>query len=188
MMAGRRGRGWLVIAATLLGVVVAGTLAGACGSSGDTAAPSPSVTATSGVVSKDDVVAFVNKAVAYAAENGREAALAAFNDPHGEFQVGELYIFAYDFSGKNLAHYDQSLVGKNLIDLKDPNGKPIIRDFVSIAKNGSGWLSYVWANPANDDRPEAKIGYITRVDDDWLLGAGTYGPAAQQTPGASPSP
>ena len=118
----------------------------------------------------------------------KEAALAAFNDPHGEFQVGELYIFAYDFSGKNLAHYDQSLVGKNLIDLKDPNGKPIIRDFVDIAKNGSGWLSYVWANPAHDNRPEAKIGYITRVDDDWLLGAGTYGPAAQQTPGASPSP
>ena len=179
MMAGRRGRGWLVIAATL---------AGACGSSGDTAAPSPSATAARGAVSRDDVVAFVNKAVAYAAENGKEAALAAFNDPHGEFQVGELYIFAYDFSGKNLAHYDQSLVGKDLIDLRDPNGKPIIRDFVGIARNGSGWLSYVWANPADDDRPAAKIGYITRVDDDWLLGAGTYGPAVQQTPGASPSP
>jgi len=188
MMAGRRDRGWLVTAATLLGVVVAMTLAGACGSSGDTAAPSPSASAASGAVSKDDVVAFVNKAVAYAGENGKEAALAAFNDPHGEFQVGELYIFAYDFSGKNLAHYDQALVGKDLIDLKDPNGKPIIREFVRIAKSGSGWLSYVWANPADDDRPEAKIGYITRVDDDWLLGAGTYGPAAQQTPGASPSP
>ncbi|GEM_PF-2535135 len=188
MMAGRRNRGWLVIAAALVGVVVAATLAGACGSSGGTAAPSPSASATGAAVSKDDVVAFVNKAVAYAEKNGKEAALAAFNDPHGEFQVGELYIFAYDFSGKNLAHYDQSLVGKNLIDLKDPNGKPIIRDFVDIAKNGSGWLSYVWANPAHDNRPEAKIGYITRVDDDWLLGAGTYGPAAQQTPGASPSP
>ncbi len=177
-----------MIAATLLGAVVAATLAGACGSSGDTAAPSPSATAARGAVSRDDVVAFVNKAVAYAAENGKEAALAAFNDPHGEFQVGELYIFAYDFSGKNLAHYDQSLVGKDLIDLKDPNGKPIIREFVRIAKSGSGWLSYVWANPADDDRPAAKIGYITRVDDDWLLGAGTYGPAVQQTPGASPSP
>ncbi|MEI6450102.1 MAG: cache domain-containing protein [Actinomycetes bacterium] len=188
MMAGRRDRGWLAIAATLLGVVVAATMAGACGSSGDAAAPSPSATAAGVAVSRDDVVAFVNKAVAYAEKNGKEAALAAFNDPQGEFQVGELYIFAYDFSGRNLAHYDQSLVGKDLIDLRDPNGKPIIRDFVGIARNGSGWLSYVWANPADDDRPEAKIGYITRVDDDWLLGAGTYGPAAQQTPGASPSP
>lgn len=178
------------MAATLLSVVGAVTLAGACGSSGDTASPSrsPSAAATSGAVSKDDVVAFVNKAVAYAGENGKAAALAAFNDPHGEFQVGELYIFAYDFSGKNLAHYDQSLVGEDLIDLKDPNGKPIIREFVRIAQSGSGWLSYVWANPADDDRPEPKIAYITKVDDDWLLGAGTYGPAAQQTPSVSPAP
>ena len=191
MMSGPRGRVRLVISATLLTVLAAGALVAACGSSGGEVPPSPSASGSpaSAVVTQADVAAFVDKAIAYAGEHGKEAALAAFNAPSGEFNHGELYIFAYDFNGKNLAHgYDQSLVGKDLIDLTDPTGKPIIKEFVRIAKRGSGWLNYVWANPANNDRVEPKLAYITKVDDDWLLGAGTYGPAAQQTPGASPSP
>ena len=191
MMSGPRGRVRLVISATLLTVLAAGALVAACGSSGGEVPPSPSASGSpaSAVVTQADVAAFVDKAIAYAGEHGKEAALAAFNAPSGEFNHGELYIFAYDFNGKNLAHgYDQSLVGKDLIDLTDPTGKPIIKEFVRIAKGGSGWLNYVWANPANNDRVEPKLAYITKVDDDWLLGAGTYGPAAQQTPGASPSP
>ena len=134
-------------------------------------------------------MAFVEKAVAYAREHGKVEALAAFNAPSGELNHGELYIFAHDFSGKNLAHgYDQSLVGKDPIDLTDPTGKPIIKDFVRIAEQGSGWLNYVWANPANDDRVEPKLSYITKAGESWLLGDGAYGPAAQQTPSSSPSP
>jgi len=109
-------------------------------------------------------------AVAYAREHGEEVALAAFNAPSGELNHGEVYIFAYDFNGKNLAHgCDQSLVGKDLIDLTDPTGKPLIREFVRIAKEGSGWLHYVWANPANDDRVEPKLGYITKLGGDGRL-------------------
>jgi len=133
------------------------------------------------------VVDFVDKAVAYAGAHGKEAALAAYNDPDGEFRTGELYIFAYDLTGKNLAHIDPSLVGRDLIGLTDPEGTPIIRNFVRIAKAGGSWYTYVWANPANGDRVEPKLAYITRVDDDWLLGAGMYLPVVGQAPGG-PSP
>jgi len=41
---------------------------------------------------------FVDEARDYALKNGKAKALAAFNDPEGEFVVGDLYVFAYDFS------------------------------------------------------------------------------------------
>ena len=191
MMTGQRRRTRLAILATLLAVLTVGALAAACGSSGEAASPSPlaSSSTTGEVLTREDLLAFVEKAVAYAGEVGKEEALAAFNAPSGEFNHGELYIFAYDFNGKNLAHgYDQSLVGKDLIDLTDPTGKPIIKEFVRLANGGGGWLYYQWANPANGDRVEPKLGYIRKVDDGWLLGAGIYGPDAQPAPSASPSP
>ena len=190
-MGDRGARVWLWALVVLLAVTATAAVVLGCGSAQQAAspAPSPSGTAAGEVLTRADLTAFVDKAVAYAAANGKEAALVAFNAPSGEFNHGELYIFAYDFSGKNLAHgYDQSLVGKDLIDLTDPTGKPIIRDFVGIARGGSGWLYYEWANPAHDGRVEPKVGYIRRVDDGWLLGAGIYGPDARPAPSASPSP
>lgn len=134
-------------------------------------------------VTQSDVQGFVEKAVSYAGANGKDAALTLFTAPGGEFHQGELYIYAYDFNGTVIAHGgDPSLVGKNLIDMKDPNGVPVIKDLVRLAKQGSGWLCYTWPNPANDDREESKLGYVMKVDDGWFLGSGTYGPAATKPP------
>jgi len=58
---------------------------------------------------------------------------------------------------------------------------------VRIAKAGGSWYTCVWANPANGDRVEPKLAYITRAGDDWLLGAGMYLPVVGQAPGG-PSP
>ena len=176
-------------------VVVSAVLALGCGSSTEpqppvspaSPAPAASASAASAVVTPQTVVDFVDKAVAYARDHGRQAALAAYNDPDGGFRGGEFYVFAYDFTGKNLAHIDPALVGRDLIGLTDPDGTPIIRNFVRIAKTGGGWYTYVWANPADGDRVEPKLAYITRVDDDWLLGAGMYLPVVGQAL-ASPSP
>jgi len=188
-----RARGLVVSAATTALVLLTVVLALGCGSSGDAASlesptPAASPTSTAAAVTPQTVVDFVDKAVAYAGAHGKEAALAAYNDPDGEFRTGELYIFAYDFTGKNLAHIDPALVGEDLIGLTDPEGTPIIRNFVRIAKSGGSWYTYVWANPANGDRVEPKLAYITKVGDDWLLGAGMYLPVVGQAPsGPSPS-
>ena len=124
---------------------------------------------------REEVVAFANKAVEFAKTNGKEKALAEFTDQNGEFKSGELYIYAYDFSGTVIAHGgDPTLVNQNLIDYEDPNGVKVIQKLIEIAQNdGSGWLSYTWENPETG-KQESKLGYVVKVDDTWFLGSGTY--------------
>lgn len=124
---------------------------------------------------REQVVSFVEEAVAYAKKNGKEKALAEFSDPEGDFKRGELYIYAYDFDGNNVAHGgNKAFVGQNLIDMKDPNGVMVIQELIKRAKDGSGWLEYMWENPATGQL-EPKVGYVMKVDDTWWLGSGTYG-------------
>lgn len=126
----------------------------------------------------EQVHSFVQEAVAYAKKHGKAHALKEFTDPEGKFHRGELYIYAYDFNGNVLAHGgNPNLVGKNLIGFKDPDGVLVISELARIARQGAGWLRFVWENPAQNNRKEPKLGYVVRVNDDWWLGSGTYGPA-----------
>src|SRR5512147_2955808 len=58
---------------------------------------------------------------------GGEAAFGDFRIPDSRWRQGEAYIFVLDREGKMLVHPDPELEGTNDIDLKDINGKPIIR-------------------------------------------------------------
>lgn len=123
---------------------------------------------------KEDVVAFVNEAVEYVKANGEEKSLAVFSDPKGTFNRGELYIFAYDFNGINLAHGGNKVyIAQNLINMKDPNGVMVIQELIERAKLGNGWLDYMWDNPQTK-KVEPKAGYVVKVDDNWWLGSGIY--------------
>lgn len=124
--------------------------------------------------SKEDVVSFVNEALEYAKKNGKEKALAEFNNPDGAFNRGELYIYAYDFNGVNIAHGgNKAYIGQNLIDQRDPNGVMVIQELIERAKQGNGWLYYMWDNPQTK-KVEPKVGYVVKVNDDWWLGSGIY--------------
>jgi polar amino acid transport system substrate-binding protein len=130
-----------------------------------------------------DVQAFVNKAVAYAKTNGKAAALKAFTQSGGDFHQGQLYIYAYDFSGTVIAHGgDPSLVGKDLSAMTDPNGVRVVAELTRLATQGGGWLYFTWPNPAHGNQQEPKLGYVLKVDDTWFLGSGTYGTAAAKPP------
>jgi len=123
----------------------------------------------------DEAVAMVKKAVAEIKANGKEKAFAAFADPNNkEFHDRDLYIFVYDLNGVSLAHGNNpKMVGKNLIDLKDLEGKPLIRQMVEVAKiKGSGWVDYKWPNPVTKSM-ESKSSYVEKVDD-MLVGSGIY--------------
>jgi len=69
-------------------------------------------------------------------------------------------------------------VGKNLYELKDSKGVPVIRELIRLVKQGDGWLSYTWPNPEHEGREEPKLGYVVKVDDDCFIGSGIYGPGA----------
>jgi hypothetical protein len=117
--------------------------------------------------------ALVKKAVTFVRENGKEKALAEFNDPKGRFVKGELYILAYDFNGVLLANpHNLKNVGHNRLDVKDADGKPFIKEFMEVGKKGSGWVSYKWTNPVTH-KIEPKETYLETVDG-IIVGSGIY--------------
>jgi signal transduction histidine kinase len=99
------------------------------------------------------------------------------DSPYEWGQVGEqvnLYPFIYDMSGKCVAHGARpALIGKNLIDLKDQDGKFLIREMVAISKGpGRGWVDYKWPNPLTN-KIEDKSSYIEKMGD-YFVGVGVY--------------
>lgn len=118
--------------------------------------------------------AMVKKAVAYIKANGPEKSYEEFTNGKS-FKDRDLYIIVYDLNGKNLAQgANPKLVGKDLIGLKDPDGKPLIQMFVDLAKTkGKGWVEgYKFLNPVSQ-KIEGKAMYLERVGET-LVGCGIY--------------
>jgi len=85
------------------------------------------------------------------------------------------YFFIYEADGKNvLLPGKPELEGKSLIDMKDVNGKPLIRDMLAIAKAGGGNYEYLWVKPGDKD-PSLKLAYATMIEGwNWMLGTGFH--------------
>ena len=118
--------------------------------------------------------ALVKKAVAHIKAAGPDKAYDEFTNGKS-FKDRDLYIIVYDLNGKNLAQgANPKLVGKELMGLKDPDGKPIIQMFVELAKTkGKGWVEgYKFMNPVSQ-KMEGKAMYLERVGDT-LVGCGIY--------------
>jgi cytochrome c len=124
--------------------------------------------------SADEAIALVKKAVAYVKANGKEKALAEFNNPTGQFRDRDLYIVVHNTSGISLANgANPKLAGKNLLDLRDADGKLIVKGFIDVGNaKGSGWVDYKWPNPVTKNL-DAKSTYIEKTDD-LLIGCGIY--------------
>jgi len=123
---------------------------------------------------KDEAKALVKKAAAFLKENGNEKAFAEISNQHGKFVKGELYVFVFDPKGVMLAHgANAKLIGKNLYDLKDPDGTYITRDILNVAKKGGGWTpKYKFTNPTSK-KIETKTTYAELVGD-LTIGCGVY--------------
>jgi signal transduction histidine kinase len=128
-----------------------------------------------GTRSTQELIAFVDNAVVYARENGKEKAIATFNDPNGQFARDGLYIFAEGLDGTALAEpFEHEIVGKNILDLSDPYGIPIVRNLVDTARNGKGLVSYNYRNPSMNYTIQPKVSYVVNVDGTYYIGAGLY--------------
>jgi cytochrome c len=118
--------------------------------------------------------AMVKKAVAYLKANGQAKAAEEFTNGTS-FKDRDLYISYYEMGGTVIAHGANSkLVGKNLIGLKDPDGRLFIQMIVDVAKTkGKGWTdTYKFRDPLTDKLAD-KVIYVERVDDTWI-GVGVY--------------
>ena len=85
------------------------------------------------------------------------------------------YIFIYDYDGVVLMHPEKpSLVGKNLIGLKDPKGLFLIKELIEKAKQGGGFVTFGWAKKEGQE-PVEKLGYAANFEPyKWMLGSGVY--------------
>ena len=121
--------------------------------------------------------AMLDRGINYIKVHGAEAAFKAFSDPSNkEFHDRDLYLYAYDFKGFNIAHGSNvKMIGKDFSELKDTGGKLIIQDMIGIAKTkGTGTTEYMWTNPETK-KLQAKLGFVARIPgQDAFLGTGIY--------------
>ena len=123
---------------------------------------------------RDEAMAMVKKAIQFIKANGRDKAFAEFSNTKGQFVDRDLYIAVYDINGKCVAHGQKpNMVGKDLIGMKDPDGKEFIKERVELMKKqASAWQDYKFMDPLNK-KIEPKEMYIERVDD-IIVGCGVY--------------
>jgi cytochrome c len=122
----------------------------------------------------EEATAMVKKAVAFLKANGKDKAVAEFNNPRGQFVDRDLYIFVIDKDGTTLANgVNARLVGKNVMELKDADGKYFIKTLLDIGNTkGKGWLEYKWSNQTTQ-KMELKATYVEKADD-LLVACGIY--------------
>lgn len=121
---------------------------------------------------RDQAVAMVKHVETMFKKDGADATFKAVTGK--TFNDRDLYPFVYKLDGTDcVAHgANPALVGKNLIDLKDQDGKFLIRELSEVATKGSGWVDYKWPNPVTK-LIEAKSSYVERMGD-YFVGVGVY--------------
>lgn len=122
--------------------------------------------------SKDECKAMVESAAAFCASNPADKCFKEING--SRFKKGELFIFAFDFSGKSVANGGiPSMIGKNMASAKSADGQLFIQKQIEIAKKGSGWLEYDWINPGSQ-KIQKKLAYVKKVNDQFYVGSGIH--------------
>ena len=135
-----------------------------------------SASASAANFTEKDAIAMNERGVALIKSQGKDALIKAINDKHPDFSQGngELYIDIRDLkTGILIAHPSKTIVGKDLTDVPDANGKVYRREIMEVAATkGKGWVSYMYRNPVSKAL-EPKITHIVRVDD-VILETGIY--------------
>ena len=113
---------------------------------------------------KDEAMAMVKKAVGFIKDQGADKAYAEISNKSGQFVDRDLYVVVYGLDGKVLAHGANSkLIGKDMLDAQDVDGKPYVKERVEMAKaQPTFWQDYKFANPVSK-KVEPKQMYCERV-------------------------
>ena len=120
---------------------------------------------------------FARSAYLFAKEYGTEAALAEFNKPDGNFTTQEYYIAAFDMNNTLLANpYRPGITGTDRTNYVDTNGVSTVKMFTNRARQGGGYVTHVYENPADNMQVELKVSYVLPIDDTWYITVGEYYP------------
>jgi len=127
-----------------------------------------------------NLIDFVTRAANLFEQDGI-AACKEFKTPSGPWLLGDAYIFVLDFEGKTICHPARpSHEGRRLVELRDPDGKPIIELIIRQLAGGApdGWVHYLWPRPGQTVLTW-KSSYVRRArspDDGafYIVGSGLY--------------
>lgn len=125
---------------------------------------------------REEAVAMVQRVQAMFGEKGVDVTFKAVDDKDNkEFHDRDLYPFILDFKGIWVAHGVRPvLIGKNAFDLKDQDGKYMVREMIEITKDGgTGWVDYKWPNPLTN-KIEDKSAYVAKLGEGYWVGVGVY--------------
>ncbi|MFN0183580.1 MAG: cache domain-containing protein [Aquabacterium sp.] len=127
--------------------------------------------AKEGNATKEEATAMVKKGVGFAKANGRDKAYAEITNKAGPFIDRDLYLVVYGLDGTVRAHgANEKMVGKNLIDLKDVDGKAFVKERVDLAQSkGTFWQDYKFTNPVTK-KIEPKQMYCEKLEDSVVCG------------------
>jgi len=123
---------------------------------------------------KEEAQAMVKKGVAFIKKEGNEKGYAEITNKKGQFIDRDLYLVVYGLDGVVRAHgANEKMVAKNLMELKDVDGKLFVKERVELAKSkGSFWQEYKFSDPLTK-KIEPKLTYCEKLDDTAVC-AGVY--------------
>ena len=109
-----------------------------------------------------------------AAGKDRDKLFAEVTAKDAKWVDRDLYLVVYSIDGTVKAHgANAKLVGNNMMDMLDIDGKPYIKERVDLAKSkGSFWQDYKFTNPTTK-KIEPKSMYCEKTDD-MIACAGIY--------------
>jgi signal transduction histidine kinase len=127
-----------------------------------------------------ELVALVDEAAERVRADG-EAVFDEFRVDGSRWRSEDTYVFVLDPDGNMLVHPDPELEGRNQLDLKDINGKPIIRGLIGAATalpgEPEGWYHYEWPVPGAI-LPRWKSSFVRLVTApsgaEYIVGGGMY--------------
>jgi cytochrome c len=124
---------------------------------------------------RDEAMALVGKSIDLISAEG-QAAFSKFNDKQGAFVDRDLYVAVFDPTGTILAHgANAALIGVNLADAKDPDGKPFAKEILKAGKEHpeGSWVDFKFTNPITK-KIEPKSMFVRSVGT-YTVGVGVYG-------------
>lgn len=124
----------------------------------------------------EEAKTLVEKGLAHIKAVGNDKAFADFTDKEsGKWQNKDLYVFVVKTDGTTVAHgANKGLIGKSLIELKDPNGKLFIKEMIDVGMKGSGMVEYSFTDPQTK-KMAPKQSYVARIPGfEGIIGVGAY--------------
>jgi cytochrome c len=115
---------------------------------------------------KDEAVKMVKEGIKFIKAEGNDKGYAEISNKEGKFKDRDLYLVVYGLDGVVRAHgANEKMIGKNLIELKDVDGKPFVKERVELAQSqGIFWQDYKFTNPVTK-KIEPKSMYCEKLDD-----------------------